>query len=54
MVNSSYILVNMNTELTRVDKSILDRARKYCKENGVKLVWFISNSIKNQLEKIKG
>jgi len=43
----------MSTELTRVEKEVLDKARKHCKKNGLVLSWFISNALKIQLKKEK-
>ncbi len=42
----------INTSV-RVNNDVLDKARKHCKKNGIALTWYISNALKNQLEKEK-
>ena len=40
------------TENVRIEKVILERARKYCKKNGIILTWFISRAVEKDLNDI--
>ena len=45
----------MKTESVRVEQIILEKARKYCEQNGIKLTWFVSRAIEKEVkEKNKG
>ena len=43
----------MSTMITResvkIEKDVLDKTRKYCKNNGLKLTFFISRAIEKEL-----
>lgn len=40
----------ITTESVKIEKKTLDRVRKYCKINGLKLTWFISKTIEKELK----
>ena len=40
-------------ESVRVEKEVLDKARKHCEKNGIVLSWYVSKALKNQLSKEK-
>ena len=40
------------TENVRIEKEVLERARKYCKKNGVTLMWLISRAVEHDLDNI--
>ncbi len=43
----------MKTESVRVKKSILERLRLFCTKRGIKLSWFVSESIEEKLNREK-
>ncbi len=44
------IATMVTTESVKIEKETLDKVRKYCKINGLKLTFFISKTIKKELE----
>ena len=40
----------MKTYQVRIEKEILEKARKYCKKKGLKLTWLVSRAIEKDLE----
>ena len=40
------------TENVRIEKEVLERAREYCKKNGLKLTWLISRAVEKDLNDI--
>lgn len=41
--------MSMETESGKVEKKVLQGAREYCRENGLKLTWFISRAIEEKV-----
>ncbi len=40
------------TENVRIEKEVLEKAREYCKKNGITLTWFISRAVEKDLNDI--
>ena len=40
------------TENVRIEKEVLERAREYCKKNGITLTWLISRAVEHDLDDI--
>lgn len=39
------------TESVKIEKDVLNKVRKYCKINGLKLTWFISRGMEDCLNR---
>ncbi len=42
----------VETENVRIEKEVLERAREYCKKNGITLTWLISRAVEKDLNDI--
>jgi len=42
----------VKTDNVRIEKEVLERAREYCKKNGLKLTWLISRAVEKDLNDI--
>ncbi len=40
---------NIKTDNVRIEKEVLDKAREYCKKNGIILTWLISRAVEKDL-----
>ena len=40
------------TENVRIEKEVLEKAREYCKKNGITLTWLISRAVEKDLNDI--
>ena len=42
----------VKTENVRIEKEVFEKARKYCKKNGIILTWLISRAVEKDLNDI--
>ena len=42
---------NNKTENVRIEKEVLEKARDYCKKNGITLTWFVSRAVESALDR---
>ena len=43
---------NVKTDNVRIEREVLERAREYCKKNGIILTWLISRAVEKDLNDI--
>ena len=42
-------MMSMETESVKVEKKVLQGVREFCRENGLKITWFISRAIEEKV-----